>query len=155
MGWWKIIFNVDMKIKWNHFTYAWISIFILFFNENIFGLGYWWRKIRENKIKSYLPVTKVKRSWRETKNTNYSSIWEKMEVLEGGKMHLVQMKKEIGGGKKKNCSPITKEREVGKENNLHWFPKKNIWKKNRKKKCIHEKRKDGWRERGGGFVYPF
>jgi hypothetical protein len=30
-------------------------------------LGGWWRKIRENKIKSYLPITKVKGSWREKK----------------------------------------------------------------------------------------
>jgi hypothetical protein len=42
-----------------------------------------------------------------------------MEVLEGEKMHLFQMKKRLGEEKGKNCSPITKEREAKEENNLH------------------------------------
>lgn len=42
-----------------------------------------------------------------------------MEVLEEEKMHLFQKKKRLGEEKEKNCSLITKEREVGEENNLH------------------------------------
>jgi hypothetical protein len=67
------------------------------------------------------------------------------------------MKNKLGEEKEKNCSPITKERDVGEENNLHWFPKKikKLKKKNGKKNASMKKRKDSWRERGKKCVYPF
>jgi hypothetical protein len=42
-----------------------------------------------------------------------------MGVLKGKKLHSFQMKNKLGEEKEKNCSPITKERDVGEENNLH------------------------------------
>jgi hypothetical protein len=59
------------------------------------------------------------------------------------------VKTRLGEEKEKNCSPITKEREVGEENNLHWFQKqtKNFEEEKTEKKGASMRR---WLEGKGG-----